>query len=220
MRFEGLDDLHVADATVLENDETELDDTLYILFLCDLGVLDVTAHISEQRVFTTGEDRHLLDDGVHLRSFFFLLCGGHLVTTGALIVLEVIDVHTILGITAVVLRGNRDVRAVQFFLVFELLALIYLVHDLGHGESYRSANCNFLNLLLGFLFFLFHLGLLLLLLGFVLFEFGEFGDRLCIGPHAGVVSLFRSCVAEDQGRQSCDADEDINDSKEVTTAGF
>ena len=34
MRFEGLDDLHVADATVLENDETELDDTLYILFLC------------------------------------------------------------------------------------------------------------------------------------------------------------------------------------------
>ena len=219
MRFEGLDDLHVADATVLENDETELDDTLYILFLCDLGVLDVTAHIIEQRFFATGEDRHLLNDGVYFRSFFFLL-DRYLVTTGALIVLEVVDVHTILGITGVVLRGNRDGRAVQFVLVFELLALIHLVHDLGHGECHRSANCNFLNLLLGFLFFLFHLGLLLLLLGFVLFEFGEFGDRLCIGPHAGVVSLFRSCVAEDQSRQSCDADEDINDSKEVTTAGF
>ena len=211
--------MHVADATVLENDETELDDTLYILFLCDLGVLDVTAHIIEQRFFATGEDRHLLNDGVHLRSFFFFL-DGYLITTGALIVLEVVDVHTILGITGVVLRGDRDGRAVQFVLVFELLALIHLVHDLGHGECHRSANSNFLNLLLGFLFFLLYLGLLLLLLGFVLLEFGEFGDRLCIGSDTGVVSLFRSRIAEDQGRQSCDADEDINDSKEVTTAGF
>lgn len=94
MRFERFNDLDIANATVFENDETELYDTLYVLLFRDFGVLNVACHISEQCLLTTGEDGHLFNDGVYFRSFFFLL-DRYLITTGALIVLEVIDVHTI-----------------------------------------------------------------------------------------------------------------------------
>ena len=75
MRFEGFDDLHVADSTVLENDKTELDDPLHAVSYRLFGILEVLRHVSQQGMLTTGENRHVLDDGVHFRSSFFLFDG-------------------------------------------------------------------------------------------------------------------------------------------------
>ena len=81
MRFEGFDDLYLADATVFENDETEQDDTLHTVPYRLLGILEVLSQISEQCGFTTGENRQLLGDGAHLRASFFLFDGKLLLFT-------------------------------------------------------------------------------------------------------------------------------------------
>ena len=75
MRFEGFDDLHVADSTVLENDKTELDDPLHAVSYRLCGILEVLRHVSQQGMLTTGENRHLLGDGAHFLASFFLFDG-------------------------------------------------------------------------------------------------------------------------------------------------
>ena len=81
MRFERFDDLHVADATVFENDETEQDDTLHTVSYRLLGILDVAGYVGDQCAVTTGEKRQLLGDGAHLRASFFLFDGKPLLFT-------------------------------------------------------------------------------------------------------------------------------------------
>ena len=118
------------------------------------------------------------------------------------------------------MRGDGDVRTVQFVLVFELFALIYLVDDFRNGEGHRSSNSHLLDLLLRFLFFLLHFGLLLLLLRFVLLEFGEFGYCLIVYANGCFISFLGGRVTEDQCCQNTNTDEDIDEGKNVTTSGF
>ena len=118
------------------------------------------------------------------------------------------------------MRGDGDVRTVQFVLVFELFGLIYLVDDFRNGEGHRSTNSHLLDLLLGFLFFLLHLGLFLLLLGFFLFECGEFGHCLLVNTDGCFISFLCCGVTEDESCQDTNTDEDIDDGKNVSTSGF
>ena len=75
MRFEGFDDLHLANAAVFKNDKTELDDPLHAVSYRLFGILEVLRHVSQQGMLTTGENRHLLGDGAHFLSSFFLFGG-------------------------------------------------------------------------------------------------------------------------------------------------
>ena len=81
MRFEGFDDLHVADSTVLENDKTELDDPLHAVSYRLFGILEVLRHVSQQGMLTTGENRQLLGDGAHFLASFFLFDGKSVVVS-------------------------------------------------------------------------------------------------------------------------------------------
>ena len=81
MRFEGFDDLHVADSTVLENDKTELDDPLHAVSYRLFGILEVLRHVSQQGMLTTGENRQLLGDGAHFRASFFRFDGKSVVVS-------------------------------------------------------------------------------------------------------------------------------------------
>ena len=55
MRFERFDDLYLADSTVLENDKTELDDTLHAVSYRLFGILEVLRYVSQQGRLTSGE---------------------------------------------------------------------------------------------------------------------------------------------------------------------
>ena len=81
MRFERFDDLYLADATVLENDETEQDDPLHTVSYRLFGIFGLAGYVGEQCGFATGEKRQLLGDGAHLRASFFLFDGKPLLFT-------------------------------------------------------------------------------------------------------------------------------------------
>ena len=81
MRFERFDDLYLADSTVLENDKTELDDTLHAVSYRLFGILEVLRYVSQQGRLTSGENRHLLGDGAHFRASFFRFDGKLLLFT-------------------------------------------------------------------------------------------------------------------------------------------
>lgn len=81
MRFERFDNLYLADATVLENDETEQDDPLHTVSYRLFGIFGLAGYVGEQCGFATGEKRQLLGDGAHLRASFFLFDGKPLLFT-------------------------------------------------------------------------------------------------------------------------------------------
>ena len=58
MRFERFDNLYLADATVLENDETEQDDTLHTVSYRLFGIFGLAGYVGEQCGFATGEMVH------------------------------------------------------------------------------------------------------------------------------------------------------------------
>ena len=81
MRFEGFDDLHLANAAVFKNDKTELDDPLHAVSYRLFGILEVLRHVSQQGRLTSGENRQLLGDGAHFRASFFRFDGKSVVVS-------------------------------------------------------------------------------------------------------------------------------------------
>ena len=81
MRFEGFDDLHLANAAVFKNDKTELDAPLHAVSYCLFWILEVLRHVSQQGMLTTGENRQLLGDGAHFRASFFRFDGKSVVVS-------------------------------------------------------------------------------------------------------------------------------------------